>query len=105
MTSHSSLIDLLERQKAFSSRAFGPGARTNGIVEHIRKELVEIEESPQDLYEWIDVALLSLDGAWRSGHTPEQVADALLNKLSINENRVWPDWRNYSQDDAIEHVD
>ena len=37
------------RALAFSRATFGPGARTKGVVDHIRKELVEIEESNGDL--------------------------------------------------------
>ena len=97
------LVEHLKRQSEWSERTFGPGLRTNGIADHIRKELVEISEAPTDLTEWVDVILLALDGAWRSGHTPEQIADALEAKLLINERRKWPDWRKAAPDRAIEH--
>ena len=42
----------LQRQSAFSQRTFGPGNRTAGVLDHIRKELVEIEQAPDDLEEW-----------------------------------------------------
>jgi hypothetical protein len=32
------------RQIEFSLHTFGPGQRTAGVLEHIRKELTEIEE-------------------------------------------------------------
>ncbi|WP_231753038.1 dATP/dGTP pyrophosphohydrolase domain-containing protein [Burkholderia sp. TSV86] len=57
----------LQRQREFSERTFGPGARTAGVCDHIRKELKEIEANPGDLTEWIDVVILALDGAWRAG--------------------------------------
>ena len=94
----------LHRQRAFSARTFGPGARTAGVLDHIRKELREIEAKPDDLSEWIDVVLLACDGAWRAGHTPEQIAEALAAKLAHNETREWPDWRTADPDRAIEHV-
>ena len=37
------LIKHLLRQKAFSERTFGPGPRTKMVIDHIRKELIEIE--------------------------------------------------------------
>lgn len=93
----------LERQREFSSRTFGPGMRTAGVVDHIRKELCEIERAPTDLTEWIDVVILALDGAWRCGATPEQIITALVAKQTKNEGRAWPDWRTMPADKAIEH--
>jgi hypothetical protein len=38
-------------------------------IKHIKKELDdEIAHDPLDLGEWIDVIILGLDGAWRTGH-------------------------------------
>jgi hypothetical protein len=95
--------DHLQRQREFSERTFGPGARAKGVVAHIRKELLEIEAAPDDLAEWIDVAILALDGAWRTGATPQQIIDALVAKQTKNEARTWPDWRTMDPDAAIEH--
>lgn len=93
----------LARQAAFSAVTFGPGARTEGICDHIRKELVEVAAAPGDLKEWIDVAILALDGAWRCGATPAQIIEALVAKQSKNEGRAWPDWRIADPAKAIEH--
>jgi hypothetical protein len=101
------LFDMLQhlaRQRAFSERTFGPGMRTQGVVDHIRKELIEILADPADLSEWIDVAILALDGAWRTGAAPEQIIAALVAKQTKNEGRNWPDWRTAPADRAIEHV-
>lgn len=97
------LVAHLYRQRAFSERTFGPGQRTAGVLDHIRRELLEIEAAPGDLGEWIDVVLLALDGAWRAGWTPEHIATALDAKQSRNEDRTWPDWRTADPDKAIEH--
>ena len=93
----------LARQKTWSSHTFGPGSRTTGILDHIRKELREIEAQPNDLSEWIDVVILALDGAWRIGHSPEQIIAALVAKQTKNEVRVWPNWRTAPAGKAIEH--
>lgn len=95
--------DHLRRQRAWSEATFGPGRRTLGITDHIRKELVEIESDPDDWTEWIDVVILALDGAWRHGAEPRQILDAIVAKQTKNEGRVWPDWRTQSDDRAIEH--
>jgi hypothetical protein len=97
------LIAYLKRQQTFSEATFGPGTRTKGILDHIRKELKEVENDPFDPEEWLDVATLALDGAWRCGATAEQIAQLLEEKLVRNENRIWPDWRTMSPDVAIEH--
>jgi hypothetical protein len=97
------LVQHLHRQRAFSLKTFGPGNRTKGVIDHITKELKEIEADPSDLYEWVDLVLLALDGAWRAGHPPEAIANAISDKQTRNEARKWPDWRTADPDKAIEH--
>jgi hypothetical protein len=98
------LLAHLYRQRRFSERTFGPGPRTQGVVDHIRKELIEIEQRPDDLSEWIDVVLLAFDGAWRAGHEPHTIIEKLAEKQLINEHRKWPDWRTAPAGKAIEHT-
>ncbi len=97
------LYNHLIRQIDWSAKTFGPGNRYKGVIEHIRKELIEIEENPSDITEWIDVVILALDGAWRMGATPEDIIRTLVAKQTKNENRVWPDWREFDQDTPICH--
>ena len=91
------------RQIAFSERTFGPGPRTAAILDHIRKELDEVAENPADLGEWVDVMILAADGAWRAGHQPQAIIDAVIAKQARNETRTWPDWRTAEPGKAIEH--
>ncbi len=93
----------LAHQREWSERTFGPGPRTFGVIEHIRKELAEIEADPSDLGEWVDVLILAFDGAWRAGWEPQQVIDAIKGNQARNEARTWPDWRRYGEGEAIEH--
>lgn len=97
-------VEHLERQLEWSTRTFGPGARSEGVIQHILKELREIAEDPSDLDEWVDVIILSLDGAMRAGHSPQEVIERVKWKQSVNENRQWPDWRQFTESVAIEHV-
>lgn len=113
------LIAHLTRQAAVSRAIFGPGARTAGVSDHIKKELKEIAACHPDddegrAAEWVDVAILGLDGLLRAisvarpGATcPEIAATAaqmIAQKQSRNEMRDWPDWRTAPKDKAIEHV-
>lgn len=93
----------LDRQREWSTATFGPGDRTQGVLDHIRKELVEIEESPDDPSEWADVVILAFDGAWRAGIEAQEIIDAIHAKQAKNEARTWPDWRTAEPGKAIEH--
>jgi hypothetical protein len=93
----------LAHQREWSTATFGPGQRTHGVLDHIRKELAEIEADPTDVTEWVDVIILAFDGAWRAGWEPQQIIDAIKAKQARNEARTWPDWRTMSEDQAIEH--
>ncbi|MBL8753668.1 MAG: DUF550 domain-containing protein [Planctomycetes bacterium] len=115
------LVEHLRRQSQFSLRTFGPGTRTVGIADHIEKELREVREAASTaanaelsgaldrshrddlLTEWIDVAILAFDGAWRTGASPEEIVLALKAKQAKNEARKWPDWRSADPNRAIEH--
>lgn len=98
------LLEILQSQMEWSADTFGPIERKHGVVDHIRKELLEIEADPSDLMEWIDVIILAMDGAWRTGATPSGICEALLRKQAVNRRREWPDWRGVPDGKAIEHV-
>lgn len=98
----------LEAQKEFFLETFGPGDRTLALCDHIRKELNEVEVadmlSEPTLPEWIDVIILGFEGALRTGATPQEVIQALVQKQAENTTREWPDWRTADPNKAIEHV-
>ena len=94
----------LVEHRAFSLETFGPGIRDAGIADHIRKELKEIEATPGDLEEWIDIIILAMDGFWRNNGRPSQIMPMLKAKLEKNKARQWPDWRTVPEGQAIEHI-
>ena len=55
-------VEHIDRQIIFSRNTFGPGERRAGVIHHLRKEPVEIEEAGGDdvLSEWVDVIILAL---------------------------------------------
>ena len=97
-------VEHLARQAAWSERTFGPGLRTDGVLDHIAKESNEVRADPTDLKEWVDIVILALDGAWRTGATPQEIIDAIKAKQARNEARTWPDWRTADPGKASEHV-
>jgi len=97
------LTAYLKRQWGWSKETFGPHLRTKGVIQHITKELREIEANPHDLSEWVDVIILAMDGFWRHGGKPEDLLPAMQAKQGKNFARSWPDWRTMGEDQAIEH--
>lgn len=117
--------EIVKQQAEWSHRTFGPGTRTQGVLDHLRKEIAEAEKDPYDLSEWIDLAILAIDGAWRHAARIESgeamlfsedeigrsdyaavaqlVVDTYVGKLAKNFARTWPDWRTMPADKAIEH--
>jgi hypothetical protein len=93
----------IERQRAFSIRAFGPGLRTEGVLDHIAKESAEVRQDPTDMGEWVDIIILAFDGAHRTGADPDDIIAAIKQKQARNEARTWPDWRTADPTKAIEH--
>jgi len=116
-------VSHLTRQIAVSRALFGPGARTKAVLDHIRKEIEEVEaarsESKVDeefsprAEEWVDLVILSVDGLTRQlwDEFPDADADVIAEmavemiagKQGRNEKRSWPDWRKADPDKAIEH--
>lgn len=94
----------LDHQRAWSRETFGPGDRVAGVLDHIRKELAEIEAQPDDITEWADLIILAFDGALRRDFEAEDIIAAIKAKQAKNETRTWPDWRTADPNKAIEHV-
>ena len=80
----------LSRHLAWSLATFGPGRQTEGILEHIEKELDEIRAMPGDLVEWVDVMILAMDGYLRHGGQPSSLLADLEAKQRVNAARLWP---------------
>ncbi len=98
------LQEFIGRLMKWSLETFGAGNKRESILDHITQELEEIRQNPKDVYEWIDVVILALDGAWRAGFTPDQIAAALLEKQKINEFRRWPNPEDFEPGKAINHL-
>lgn len=124
----------LIRQMVFSRATFGPSSRSEGVLDHIEREMKELRDEiakPRDdssqpcwaALEWVHLVILSLDGLtrelWAHGfyarpldgnykETADKVAEfaveLIMQKQARNERREWPDWRTADPKKAIEHV-
>ena len=97
--------DAFDARHDWSVTTFGPGDRTEAVVRHIRKELDEVLACPDDLEEWVDVAILAMTGAARAcGADGVAFLEALAAKDAKNRARTWPDWRTVPAGQPVEHV-
>ena len=107
----------LLRQMTWSHSTFGHGQQLLRTLDHLRKELVEVEESNGSPEEWVDVCILALDGLTRRLSYPNPnnermdpstisayACSIITAKQAQNEAREWPDFRTADKDKAIEHV-
>lgn len=111
------LQQLLHKAAAFSRATFGKGERTDGVLDHMAKEALEIKKE-DTCYgragEWVDMVILAQDGLMRAlqEHLPDAplsvtsqtAVSMIVGKYNKNELREWPDWRTADPTKAIEHV-
>lgn len=79
----------INQKLLWSIKTFGIDLSPHGIVDHIRRELLEIVAQPHDLKEWVDVILIALDGASRAGFTGAEIVRAMVEKMEVNRARRW----------------
>lgn len=86
-----SFLEYVQRHVHWSLQTFHSANRWDydRLCRHIEKELEEIRRHPSDCEEWIDVIILAIDGAFRSGHSPAEIALTLRRKQDKNIQRTW----------------
>ncbi len=62
-----------------------------GPLKHLSKEALESAAQPDDISEWADMQFLLWDAQRRAGITDEQITQAMIEKLSVNKKREWPE--------------
>jgi hypothetical protein len=67
-----------------------PEGTVDSLLKHLAHEVGETRTNPQDQDEWGDMLILLLGAAWRQKHSPWDLVNFALHKMSINENRNWP---------------
>lgn len=84
----SNALDLLiEQHTEFSIKTFGKNRDPKGPLKHLLKEVNEVIENPEDVTEFADCLLLTIDSIRLNGHTLNDVIVAAFNKLEINKKR------------------
>lgn len=96
-----SLHDYLRAHNAWSARTFGTDRKPMSIIKHLRKELEELQQKPDDILEYVDIIILAADGAFLCQYTPNQVVEALMNTLGEKPDDGEPNCGYY---DSILHV-
>lgn len=71
-------------------------------LDHLRDELNEIVENPNDIEEWADVIMLYMNAASFAGHSMDDILVAVNEKLEKNKKRKWgePDERG-----VVKHIE
>lgn len=71
-------------------------------IAHLRDEIDEIEETPENIEEWADVIILYMNAAHFSGHSMDDILKAVHAKHEKNKKRKWgePDERG-----VVRHID
>jgi hypothetical protein len=92
-----------EDRKQFSHSTFGtPESRGCAApLLHLKEEVQELIDNPDDEMEWADCWLLFLDAASRKGYSVDDLVDFGNKKLEINKLRSWKK----REDGVFKHVE
>lgn len=83
-------LEVFARRKGdWADKQFGTGCRTQELIFHLEKELLEVSRNPFDKSEWIDIILLAMDGYRRHGGKAEDLFPDMQAKQQINYERKW----------------
>ena len=96
----------IDNTREWADKVFGPRNPSciPGILAHIEEEVEEVRKKPDDLEEWVDLMILSIDGATCAGYSPKEICEMLEYKLQKNMARQWPDWRTVEPGKPINHI-
>lgn len=92
----------VKERDEFSFKTFGSPEERSCIypLKHLKKEVNELLENPDDPMEWADCFLLLLDAARRKGYSVDDLVKFGMKKLKINKKRKWKK----QKDGTFKHV-
>lgn len=99
MTELQSLQDVICQ---WADAQFGLGREPSAVIAHLKKEVIELDETPNDLMEYADCFILLLQAAKLAGYDTYKLMDAAFTKHEINKNRKWGA---LNPDGSVEHVE
>ena len=79
---------VFQRVAAFQVKQF-PNQSVHSKLVHLKREVDELIQAPDDAHEWADCLLLILGAASKAGFTPETLLRHADAKMEINESRSW----------------
>lgn len=83
-----SLQCIVNEIREWAQETFGNSTPQRKIA-HLKREINEVLESPSDIIEWADCAMLFFDALTLQGFTVEELQNAMQEKLEINKKREW----------------
>lgn len=66
-----------------------PTRNLHSILAHLHKEIAELEQKPDDMYEFADCFMLLFDAASFQNKRMSDIFIAIEQKLEINKKRKW----------------
>ena len=92
--------DLQYDLKSWTEKQF-PTRSLESITNHLKKEIQELLDDPDDIMEFADCFMLLLDAASYQGHKMSDIWRAMGKKLEINKNRQWGE---PNEEGFVEHI-
>ena len=82
---------ILLNQMASWQRLQFPRTTVTGAANHLRKEVEELTDKPDDAEEWADVLHLAIQGGTKASGSLNKFLSVVANKLEKNmKKREWP---------------
>jgi hypothetical protein len=84
--------DIYYGVKNWSTETFGDETVKGpiGPLRHLKKECDEAIAAPDDITEYADLMILTIDAAWRAGFSLGELRRATLYKLEVIKKREYP---------------
>lgn len=82
---------IMLNQMASWQRIQFPRTTTTGAANHLRKEIEELTDKPDDAEEWADILHLAIQGGTKAAGSLNKFMGVVGNKLDANmKKRDWP---------------
>lgn len=99
------VLRLAASQAEWSQAVFGPDDERGpiGALKHLRDEVDETLNAPDDVSEYADCLLLTIESARRAGFSVDELLAAAERKHVRNRCRRWPTIGEQTADEPVRH--